>query len=151
NQYKFVPAVASSHVDLAAVEAEDFGEANEGAAAYQMAVRVVDFLQSVHVEQQDRKGIARAVVALDFGVKGFDQMAIVGEAGERVAGGKVADVFFGVTVFSGFGGKNHGSECGDSHEGLQQEKGSVLRDARKGTVAVNGAPGGDDRERRDGG
>src|SRR5215471_6661145 len=90
---EFVSAIACSRVDGAAMDAQDVGDAAESAAADEVAVGIVNSLEAVQIEQQHRKGTAGAQGALRFRVQNIKKFAVVGEAGQRVAGREVADLF----------------------------------------------------------
>ena len=51
-----------------------------------MSVAVVDQLQSVQVNEQQRKFPARALATLDLQIEHIHEAAIVGQTGQRVAG-----------------------------------------------------------------
>src|SRR5208282_5180217 len=88
-----VTAVARGGIDGAAMNSQNSSQTAEGAASDKMAELVVDFLQAVEIEKQHGEGPAGAVRALGFVFQDVEQTAIVGEAGERVADGKMANLF----------------------------------------------------------
>ncbi len=92
NESEFVAAVTRGGVDGAAMDAQDVREPIERVAADEMAVGVVDFLQAVEIQKENGKGSAVAIGALGFRFKNVEQVAIVGQAGEWVADGEVADL-----------------------------------------------------------
>src|SRR5258706_15170262 len=63
-----------------------------GAAANQMSVTVINRLQAVEVQQQNREGTPSAARALHFGLHHIDQSAVVGESGKRIGDGKMANL-----------------------------------------------------------
>jgi hypothetical protein len=93
NESELVSAVARGGIDGAAMNAQDGGEAAERAAANQMAKAVVNFFQAVEIEEQNGEGPAGAIGALGLVLENVEKPAVVGEAGERVADSKVADLF----------------------------------------------------------
>src|SRR5580765_2603427 len=58
-----------------------------------MAIGIIDFLQTVQVEQQYGKWPAAAIGAFGLAFKNIQQAAIVGQSGEWVADREVADLF----------------------------------------------------------
>src|SRR5712692_3491363 len=59
-----------------------------------MAMAVVDFLQSVEVEQKKRKTPSRASRTLRLRVEHVEQAAVVGQTRERVTGHQMPDLLF---------------------------------------------------------
>jgi hypothetical protein len=72
------------------------------------------------VEENNGEGLEGAGIAFNFGINGFDEAAIVGQPGERVAADQIADVILGAFVFGGFCGEDHGGSSGDGHKRLQK-------------------------------
>ena len=89
---EFITAVAGGRIDGARMMAQNLTEANEGAAADEMAEAVVDGLEAVHIEQHDAEGPTRAAGAIEFGFDDGDKAAIVRETGERIADGQRTDL-----------------------------------------------------------
>src|ERR1700720_1596218 len=58
-----------------------------------MAEAVVDFFQAVEIKEQNGEGPAGAVSALGFIFEDVEEATVIGEAGERVADGEMADLF----------------------------------------------------------
>ena len=81
NEDKFVSAVTSWDVNFTRMETENVGKAAERAATDEVSVSVVDFLEVIHVEQDQRERVSRAIIAFYFGFEGFDEAAVVGEPG----------------------------------------------------------------------
>src|ERR1700738_4609420 len=92
NESEFVAAVTRGGVDGAAVDAEDVREAIERVAADEVAVGVIDLLEAVEIEQENREGATVAIGALGFRFEDVEQAAVVGEASEGVADGEVANL-----------------------------------------------------------
>jgi hypothetical protein len=92
NEGEFVPAISRGGIDGAAVNAENIGEAADGAAADEMAVAVVYCFQVIKVEKQHGEGPAGAIGALRLVFKNIEQAAVVGETGERIADGKMVNL-----------------------------------------------------------
>jgi len=67
--------------------------AADGAAADEVAVGVVNLFEAVEIEKQKGEGTAAAIGALGFAFEDVEETAIVGEAGERIADGEMADLF----------------------------------------------------------
>src|SRR5216684_9330987 len=63
-----------------------------------MSVTVVDSFQVVHVKKQQSKLPARAVAPLDFRIKHIYEVAIVGQTGQRIAGGLPAEVILQLSL-----------------------------------------------------
>src|SRR5258706_14879668 len=63
-----------------------------GAAADQMSVTVINRLQAVEIQQQNRERTSGAARALHFRLHHIDQSAVVGQAGKRVGDGKVTNL-----------------------------------------------------------
>src|SRR3989442_13389030 len=101
---KFVAAIARCDVNFAAIDAENVAQAAQSPAAHEMSMRVVDLLQPVQIEQEERKGSSGAVGPLDFGVERFEKAAIVSQTSEGVAHGHSAHFFFGSLAFGDFRG-----------------------------------------------
>ncbi len=93
HESKLIAAVACGGINGAAMNAQDGGKAAERAAANEMTEAVVDFFQTIQIEKQDGEGPAGAVGALGFVLEDVEEPAIVGEAGERIADGEMADLF----------------------------------------------------------
>jgi len=93
DESELVAAVACGGIDGAAMNAQNGGQAAERAAADEMAEAIVDFFQAVEIEEQDGERSAGAVGAFSFVLKDVEETSVVGEAGERIADSKVADLF----------------------------------------------------------
>ena len=74
------------------MDAQDVCESIEGMAADQVAISIVDLFQTIEVEEENGEGAAVAIGALGFRFKDVEQAAVVGESGERVADGEVANL-----------------------------------------------------------
>src|SRR5215471_12989486 len=92
HQGKLVATVASGSIDCATMNPQNVCQAAQGPAANQVAVRVVDFFQSVEIEEQDREGPAIAIGALGFCFEHVEQPPVICQAGERIADGQVLDL-----------------------------------------------------------
>src|SRR5438876_8877398 len=73
DQCKLVSAVARRGVNGAAVNAQNIGDTADGAAAYKMAVTVVNGLQTIEVQKQHGKRTAGTVGALGFVFQNVEQ------------------------------------------------------------------------------
>src|SRR2546425_9985333 len=71
---------------------ENIREAAERAAAYHVAMGVIDFLQAVQVQQEDGERSAVAVRALGLIFERVQQAPVVRQARQRVTAGQVADL-----------------------------------------------------------
>ena len=137
---KFVASIASGNVNFARMQNENLGEAAERTAANEMAVLVIDFLQVIHIQQNDGEGQVRPAVAPDFRINGFKEPAIVCQAGERIAASQLTNMILGPSVLSDFRREDHGGECGNSHKRQKQKQRSILRGPYERTVTVDSSP-----------
>jgi hypothetical protein len=128
NEGEFVATIARGGIDGAAVNAENIREAADGAAADEMAVAVVDNFQAIEVEKQDSKRAAGAVGALGFVFEDVEETAVVGEAGERVADGHVANALEEAGVLEKRAAESDG--VAHDHEALGENEGSVHQPRR---------------------
>src|SRR5260370_11686448 len=104
---EFVASIARSGIHFTALNAKDVCQAAKRAATDKMAVGVIDFLETVHIEQQDCKRATGALVALEFRVESAEKPAVVSKPGERIGDRQLAHVFIGAPMFGKFGGKGH--------------------------------------------
>src|SRR6266851_2733759 len=56
NEHELVPSISGRSINCAAMNLEDVCEPTERAASHKMTMGVIDLLQAVHIEQQERKG-----------------------------------------------------------------------------------------------
>src|SRR5947199_8542985 len=91
DQRELVSAVARRGVNGAAVNAQNIGDTADGAAAYKMAVTVVNGLQTTEVQKQHGKRTAGTVGAIGFVFQNVEQTAILGNAREAIADRQVED------------------------------------------------------------
>src|SRR5487761_141904 len=117
HQSEFVAAVSRGGIHAAAVITKDVGEAFERLAADQVSVVVIYFFQAVEIEKQHGKSAIGAVSALELDFHDFEQMAIVGEARQRIADGEAADLIEEARVVEKRAGQNDG--VADSFEQLR--------------------------------
>src|SRR5260370_1517805 len=92
NQGEFVAAVSRGGIDGAAVNAENIGEAADGAAADEMAGTIVDYLQAVEIKQQHGEVPAGAIGGLPLALKNIEQAAGTGWAVERITDGPMVNL-----------------------------------------------------------
>ena len=103
---RLVPHALAEHRELVAAEAGDHVlRAQHGAQARAdraqqlvagvVAERVVEHLQVVDVEEEQREAAALRVGARDRVAEALEQQGAVGQAGERVVQGVVADALLG--------------------------------------------------------
>src|SRR5712692_5643526 len=128
NQGEFVAAVSRGGIDGAAVNAENIGEAADGAAADEMTVTIVDYLQAVEIKQQHREVPAGAIGALRLVLKNIEQAAVVGEAGERITDGQMVNLFEEPRVIEKCATQRDGiaqqhESLGENEWGVQQARG----------------------------
>ncbi len=85
NEHEFVPSVSPCGINCAAMNPENVCQPAERFASYQMTIGVIDLLQPVQIEQQQRKGSSGASVSFDFRIKRVDKPPIVSKPGERIS------------------------------------------------------------------
>jgi len=128
NESELIAPVARGGIDGTAMNAQDGGEAAQGAAANEMAEAIIDFFQAVEIEKQNGEGPAGAIGALGFILEDVEETAIVGEASERVADGEMADLFKQARVIEKRAAE---SERVAAHgKDLRENKGSVKKTLR---------------------
>src|SRR5271166_5616567 len=66
NQCELVSAIAGRRIDCPRMTAQNFAEADERTAAYEMAVAVVDSFQAVHIQKHNAEGTVRAARAIEL-------------------------------------------------------------------------------------
>src|SRR5437660_479446 len=88
-----------------------------------MAVAVVYFFQFIEVEKQHGEGPAVAIGALRLVFKNIEQAAVVGETGERVADGKMANLLEEPGVIEKRATQRDG--VAQDHKRLGENEGSV--------------------------
>ncbi len=81
---ELVPAKPCNDVRLARAGLDDVGRLDEGAAAEQVAVGIVDSLETVEIDEEQRQRPAAAHRALRFLAKGVVEVPRVEELGEVV-------------------------------------------------------------------
>ena len=142
NEGEFVASVTRGGIDGTAVNAENIGEAADGAAAKEMAEVIVDFLQAVEVEKQHGEGPAGAIGAFRLVFKNIEKAAVVGQAGERIADGEMMDLFEEPRVIEKRAAQR--DDIAQDHESLGENKGSVqqARGLSSGELSSNIQPGG---------
>src|SRR5882762_478232 len=123
NQGEFVTAITGGGIDGAAMNAENIGEAADGAAADEMTVAVVNFFQFIEVEKQHGEGPAAAIGALRLAFKNIEQPAVVGESGERIADGKMVNLLEEPSVIEKCATQRDG--VAQHHKRLGENEGSV--------------------------
>src|SRR5882762_3531427 len=99
-------------------------------AANQVAVRIVDFLQAVEIEEQYGERPATAIGALGFGFQNVQQTAVIGQTGERVADGEVADLLEETRIVQERAAEGYGV-TGD-REGLSENEWGIEHPLRLG-------------------
>ena len=89
DQHEFLAAVPADHVGRPQVRAERLGDAAQDHVAGRMAVRVVDGLEVVDVDEGDRQRALVAAGALDLGEERRQERLAVRDARQAVEGGQV--------------------------------------------------------------
>ena len=92
DESKFIAAVARRGVDGAAMNPQNIGKATEGAAADEMSVAVIDFLQAIDVQKEHGEWPSVSIGALGFAFEDVEKAAVIGKASERIADGEMADL-----------------------------------------------------------
>src|SRR5579862_2006619 len=142
NEREFVAAVASSGVDGAAMDTENISQSADGAAADKVAVGVINFLETVNVEEKNGEGATGAVGAFGFVFENIKQAAVVCQTGKRIADGEMADLFEKARVIE----KRAAKRDGVAHDGkrLREDKRRVENALRLGCGKLRGdvKPGG---------
>src|SRR5260370_7368822 len=87
-----VACVAGRGGDGGEMKPKDIGGAEDGAAADQMAVAVINCLQAVEIEEQDGERTAGAVGAFRLVFQNVEESAVVGETGEGIADRTMVDL-----------------------------------------------------------
>ena len=106
---------------------------------------VVDLLEAVEIEKQDRERPAVALRPHDLGVEHLDQLPVIGEPGEGIADGEVAQPRFDPPALGHDGGEGQRGDGDDRHERLQQQqrfvrRASAEREPAPGAVAAGCGP-----------
>src|SRR4029077_1141312 len=70
----------------------DFGNAAEGGVAGEVAEEIVDALEAIDVDHQERRRLPRPLRPFNLPGKGVVEPAAVVEAGERIDGGNPLEV-----------------------------------------------------------
>ena len=84
---EFLAAVAADGIVSAQESGEAHGDAAKNGVAGQVAVRVVDFLEVIHVGENEADGFAGALAAGDLALDLSENFAAIGDAGEGIVGG----------------------------------------------------------------
>ena len=92
DQHEFLAAVAADQVAGAEVLGDRLGDAAQDDVARGVAVRVVDGLEVVDVDERDAQRPLVAGRALDLGEERGEERLAVGDAGQAVDGGAVVGV-----------------------------------------------------------
>src|SRR5258708_8314034 len=88
-----------------------------------MAIAIVYFFQLIEIKKQHGEGPAGAIGALRLVFKNIEQAAVVGKAGERIADGKMANLFEEPGVIEKRATERDG--VAQHHERLGENEGSV--------------------------
>jgi hypothetical protein len=105
------------------VNAENIGEAADGAAADEMAVTVVNRFEAIKIEEQHGEGTAGPVGAFGLVFENVKEAAVISETGERIADGKMADLFEEAGVFKQRAAE--GNRVAQDHKRLGENEGRV--------------------------
>src|SRR5216683_1805381 len=104
HHHELVAAVAGHHVHLADVPLERHGDAAQHRVADGVPVGVVDLLEQVQVHHQDGQLVAEPQAARQLLLEAREQVAAVGDAGERVRERQVAGLLVEARVGDGQAG-----------------------------------------------
>src|SRR5579863_6516961 len=129
------------------MDAQNGGHAAERTASNQMAEVIVNLFQAVEIEQKDSERSAGAVGAFRFIFEDVEQAAIIGEPGERIADGEMADLLEEARVIKKRAAKRESvtANCEDlrEHEGCIEKTLGLARCELSGEVhpggCINGA------------
>lgn len=100
---ELVAAEAGHGIDFAHQAMQAAGDGNEHGVARRVAVGVVDVLEVVQVEQQQRNKVAAAPGERERPLHPVGEQATVGQAGQRVVMGKVTELLGGMDAFGDVG------------------------------------------------
>ena len=146
HESKFVAAITRGGIDGARMAAKNLRKANDGAASGEMAVVIVDGLETIHIQKHDAERTLRAARTVQFRFQHADEPAIVGEAGERIADGHRANLVKEARLIEQRAGKHDDVTGGLAH--LRKEERAIEEMARKGRGDVaNHVERGHDEER----
>ena len=145
HHHELVAAVAGQDVGLAHRLHQDAAHLGQGARARQVAVRVVDALEAVQVQEDDRERDAVALAALDLAADVDVQVARVEELGEVVGDGELLRALEEDGVLDGDGAGLH---QGEQH--LQVGLGELAPQLVDDLHHPDGAPAGDEGRAQDG-
>src|SRR5262249_18724705 len=115
--------VTRGGINGAAVDAQRVADTADSATADEMAVRIVDFLQPIEIEQKQRERAPTAIGALGFIFQNIEQAAIVGEAREGMADGEVANLLEEASVVEQRATESNG--VADDAESLREDEGCI--------------------------
>ena len=90
---KFIATVTRRRIDRAAMEAKNIRQAAKRPASYEMPMRVVDFLQPIQIQQKHSEGPTGPQSALCLCIEHIQELAVICQAGKRIAGRQVTNLF----------------------------------------------------------
>src|SRR5215470_11649214 len=93
HQGKFVSPVPRCRVRFTAAQVQYFGHPANRHAAHHVPVLVIDFFQSIEVQQQNRECLGRAPITSDLLPDALHQQSIVRQARQRIPHGQHPGVF----------------------------------------------------------
>src|SRR5580658_9469059 len=114
---EFVAAVAEAKIGAAAELADAPADAAKQLAADEMAMKIVDELEAVQIEEDEAQGLHVAMGLFQFAFEDFVEMARVEEAGDVVGDGELLDAGNILGVLDG--------DCGVVDEDMQERDGVV--------------------------
>jgi len=123
DESEFIATVAGGGVNGAAMNAESIRDAAESAAASEMTESVVDFFEAIEIEEQDGERPLGTIGALGFVFEDVEKLAVIGEAGERIANGQMANLFEEAGVVQKSAAESDGVT--ENGEALREHEGSV--------------------------
>jgi hypothetical protein len=91
--------MAGGGIDGAGTVFESLPEAAESAVARLMAKPIIDFFQTVEIEQNEREFAGGTLGAANLRMQDFEEAAIVGQTGQRIAASLVAELVFESALF----------------------------------------------------
>src|SRR5208337_2042235 len=92
NDGKLIAAVARGSINGAATVSHDASEPAERLVSGQMAELIINMFQAVEVEEKKREFTAGTLGAGNFRMQHLEKLAVIGQPGQRIAGGLKAQL-----------------------------------------------------------
>ena len=127
---EFVAAEARHHVVAAQAAAQPLRDAADQLVADRVAERVVDVLEVIEIDVEDRRGRRALAYLLDRGLEPLAEEDAIGQAAERIVQGEMPQ-----PVLAGRDGGGGAAHVAQDEAGKQREAGE--RDREEGNDAVD--------------